>query len=809
MQVVKNDGRREDISFDKILKRIQIICSEFGLDRINTVEIAKETINGLYDGISTEEIDQVAAINCGDKIQDDPQYDALAVGLCVSRLHKTTSSNFLEVTEQLYANKDRLGNANPLITKEYLDHVGRNIDLIEKTLDYARDYTFDYFGFRTLEGSYLYKTKVDIEMRINKSAKKEYMNRKKQGSIIERPQHMFMRVALALNMKDLEYAMETYELLSKKYFIFGSPTLFNAGTPFQQMSSCFLLKMGDSLEQIYGTIYDIAMISKRAGGIGGSISSIRAKGSLIRGTNGESDGIMQLLRVLNETSKYVNQGGRRKGAFCMYLEPWHAEIFDFCAIRKNGGVEDKKSRDLFAALWIPDLFMKRVQDDDMWSLFCPDEAPGLTNNFGDKFEKLYINYEKKGLARKYIKARELWFHIISCQIETGMPFMLYKDNVNRLTNHANLGVIQSSNLCTEIVEYTDEDEIAVCNLSSICLPSFVVKGEFDYQKLLHVSRIALRNLNNVIDINYYPVDKAKKSNLKHRPVGVGVQGLADVFVLLGVAYESVEASIINRKIFETIYFGCLSESVELAIRDGHYESFLGSPFSRGELQYHLWGMSEKDLLMDYNWSELIDNLKKFGARNSLLTTIMPTVSTSQIMGNTEAAEPITMNIYNRSTLVGEFVVVNKYLVEKLIELNLWDKEMKDEILYYKGSVQKISRIPINVKELFKTAYEMKIKPVINKAIERGCFIDQSQSLNLFLKDPNFETLSSSHFYTWRNKLKTGMYYLRTQPAVDPIAFGLDPEVIANFEKRDNPDRSENQKVCTIEYPDSCGGSCSS
>lgn len=1228
MQVIKRDGHTERVSFDKILRRIEILCTRRNLDRINTIEVAKDTINGLYDGITTEEIDHFAAVNCAEKIRDDPQYDKLASALCVSRLHKMTSKDFMEVTDKLYNNKDTFGKNNPLVTDEYYNFVKNNIDKIQELLNqsYIKDYDFDYFGFKTLERAYLHRIKTDtshqktIENNDKQKTKKDKNNKKtdvkreneaksKYGNIIERPQHLWMRVALGLNGDNIDEALETYKCLSERYFIFGSPTLYNAGSKWCQCSSCFLLNMGDSLEEILDIIKDTGLISKRAGGIGICVSNIRASGSLIRGTNGPSSGIIPLIQVLNWLGRYVNQGGRRNGAiacFCKdtevftanegvkkiqdvkigdlvvthknrlrpvvqthknllgdrkiyklevqknkdiyvtgnhkfwsfytkkyksnklslgwnsieelkvlmdnkdttrqtcyvtipsgtditdlgnykidvmdyanlivtdpikelkildsnkvitvskvidkrgrettavsqsinmrwnitedlanffgmflgdgcikktrtdgrivgivmtvdkrnkeeiayiykvckevfdcniteftskthnvthitinshmiglifmelfgcyfdgkklpnmifswpkklvnsliaglittdghitkkkcnatlglsnknlidqiyhlcrnngidaslvenkigkgqtcvgytisiplskeivnqthklynddrierckakfetnniedanylkilnitevdrtdeyvytlgveedhsytveglvvencYLEPWHADIFHFCELRKNNGKEEERARDIFLALWIPDLFMKRVESDGMWSLMCPDECPGLTTSYGAEFEELYNKYEKEGKYKKQVRAKDLWFHILSSQIETGMPYMLYKDNVNKQSNQINIGVIQCSNLCSEIVQYTSTDEIAVCNLSSLCLPRFVETDEngsksFNFEKLRYMSGIAVRNLNKVIDINFYPSEKAKKSNMRHRPIGLGVQGLADVYCVLDLPYESDEARLLNRKIFETIYFGAMQMSVELAKKFGPYETFNyngGCPFSKGQLQYHLWGLNESNLLMGYNWEGLIRDVKEYGTRNSLLTTIMPTASTSQIMGNTESMEPLTTNVYTRTTLAGEFTVINKYLTEKLISLGLWNEDVKNELLYDKGSIQNIEGIPDNIKAIFKTAYEMRNKPIVQQAVERGPFIDQSQSLNLFCKIPDFDMLTSSHFYTWRNGLKTGLYYLKTQPAVSALDFGLDVEIINKIEER--------------------------
>lgn len=821
MQVIKRDGRHERVSFDKILRRIEILCTRVNLDRIQVEEVAKDTINGLFDGITTEEIDHYAAVNCAEKIRDDPQYDKLAAALCISRLHKMTSKDFMDVTNKLYENKDTFGKPNPLVTSEYYSFVKENIDAIQNALTnaYQKDYDFDYFGYKTLERAYLHRIKAETSMQTTKSdtdpnSKKDGKNKKKPdpkkekeiklkyGNIVERPQHLWMRVALGLNKGNIEEALETFAGLSDRYFIFGSPTLYNTGSKWAQCSSCFLLLMEDNIEGIYDVIKDVALISKRAGGIGICMSNIRASGSIIRGTNGISSGPIPFIQELNWTGRAVNQSGRRQGAIAIYLEPWHSDIFHFCELRSNKGKEEERARDIFLALWIPDLFMKRVEEDGVWSLMCPDECQGLTTSYGEEFEKLYTHYEALGRYKKQIRAKELWFHILSSQVETGMPYMLYKDNVNRQSNQINLGVTQCSNLCSEITEYTAPDEIAVCNLSSICLPRFVNfkdgKLQFDFEKLKYIAGLAVRNLNKVIDINFYPVEKAKKSNMRHRPIGLGVQGLSDVYCMLGMSFDSDEARILNRQIFETIYYGAMCMSVELAKKDGPYETFHyngGCPFSKGQLQYHLWGLTEKDLLMGFDWASLIEDVKKYGTRNSLLTTVMPTASTSQIMGCSECIEPITTNVYTRTTLAGEFTVINKYLMEQLISLGLWNKDLRDELLYDRGSVQKIDSIPDSIKAVYKTAFELKNKPIVQQAIGRGPFIDQSQSLNLFCKIPDFEMLTSSHFYTWRNKLKTGLYYLRTQPAVDALDFGLDAETIQHINER----RNKKNELDTGEY----------
>lgn len=781
MKVIKRNGKHEEVDPNKIITRMKEITKKMGLTRVDPIAVALETIQGLKDFITTEELDFFAANKCAEKILEEPQYDALAAGICISNLHKTTPFDFLEVTKKLYNNKYEKKHS-PLVTDKYRKFVNKNIDKIRKALgNYERDYLIDFFGIKTLERSYLnrIKSRNDDDLNI-KGDGNEIKKIKTDGRIIERPQHMFMRVSLGIHLDNIDDALETYDLMSQKYFTHASPTLFNAGTPRPQLSSCFLLNMGDSLEEIFDTVKDAAFISKLAGGIGINLSNIRAKGSHIRGTNGISDGIIPLIKMLNEEARYVNQGGRRKGAFAVYIEPWHADIYQFCELRKTIGVEELRARDIFLAMWTNDLFMERVLSEGDWALMCPDECPGLTTTYGDEFNKLYIKYENDGNYKKVVKAAELYNHILSCQQETGMPYMLFKDNINRQSNQKNIGVIQCSNLCSEIVEYTAPDEIAVCNLASVCLPKFIdttKKGKliYNYDKLYQVVKVITKNLNKIIDINHYPVKKAKKSNSKHRPIGIGVQGLSDVYCILGYPFDSVEARDINKKIFETIYFSSLEASMELAKRDGPYETFKGSPFSEGKLQWHLWGLEQKDLLMPWDWSKLIIDIKEHGVRNSLLTAVMPTASTSQIMGNTVACEPIAANMFNRATLAGEYVVIRKHLIEKLISMNLWTKEIKEEFLYDKGSIQKIDEIPDEIKKIYLTAFEMSNKPLLVQAIERGPFIDQSQSQNMFCDKPDTDMLFKSHIYAWKNKLKTGMYYLRSQAAVDALNFGLDYE----------------------------------
>src|ERR1035437_1057173 len=748
MFVVKRDGKTESVKFDKITARIQKLC--YGLDpSVEPIKVAMKVIEGIYDGVTTSELDNLAAEVAASLTTTHPEYALLASRIAVSNLHKNTEKSFSKTMELLDTYVDRkTGKKAPLIADDVHEIIRENAEVLDSTIIYDRDFGYDYFGFKTLERSYLLKL---------------------NGKVAERPQHMLMRVAVGIHKKNIEAAIDTYTLMSERWFTHATPTLFNAGTPKPQMSSCFLLTMKeDSIDGIYDTLKQCAKISQSAGGIGLSIHNIRATGSYIRGTNGTSNGIIPMLRVFNDTARYVDQGGgKRKGSFAIYLEPWHSDVFDFLDLRKNTGKEEGRARDLFLALWVPDLFMKRVEENGNWSLFCPNEAPGLSDCWGEKFETLFTQYEKEGKARKTIKAQDLWFKIMEAQIETGNPYLLYKDAANRNSNQQNLGTIKSSNLCTEILEYTSADEVAVCNLASLALPRFVINGEFDHQKLYDVTRSATRNLNRVIDENYYPVPEAKKSNMRHRPVGLGVQGLADTFVLLNMAFESEEARTLNKEIFETIYFAAMTESKEQAKQFGTYESYEGSPVSKGIFQYDMWNVIPSTR---WNWTELKAEVKKHGVRNSLLLAPMPTASTSQILGNNECFEPFTSNIYTRRTLSGEFVVVNKYLLKDLVKRKLWNDNLKNKIIAGNGSVQNIEEIPQDLKELYKTVWEIKQKAVIDMAADRGAYICQSQSLNLFIENANFGKLTSMHFYAWKKGLKTGMYYLRTKAASDAIKF---------------------------------------
>ncbi len=754
MHVIKRNGKSESVKFDKITARIEKLC--YGLDRrfVNAVDVAKKVIEGLYDGVPTTELDNLAAETAAALTVKHPDYALLASRIAVSNLHKNTTKSFSETMRLLYECRDsRSGKFLPLIAEDVWQIINDNAELLDSTIIYDRDYGFDYFGFKTLEKSYLLKL---------------------DGKLAERPQHMYMRVAIGIHKNDIESAIKTYHLMSERWFTHATPTLFNAGTPKPQMSSCFLLTMkDDSIDGIYDTLKQTAKISQSAGGIGLAIHGIRATGSYIGGTNGTSNGIIPMLKVFNDTARYVDQGGgKRKGAFAIYLEPWHADVFAFLDLRKNHGKEEMRARDLFYALWIPDLFMKRVEADGDWSLFCPNEAPGLHECHGAAFEALYTQYENEGRARKTIKAQELWFAILEAQIETGTPYLLYKDAANGKSNQQNLGTIKSSNLCTEIMEYTSPDEVAVCNLASLALPRFVIDGKFSHEKLYEVTYEATKNLNKIIDNNYYPVIEAQNSNLRHRPIGLGVQGLADVFILLRFAFESEEAKQLNKEIFETIYFAAMTASKDLAKIEGAYETFAGSPVSKAVFQFDMWGVEPS---MRWDWYRLKDEVLKFGVRNSLLVAPMPTASTSQILGNNECFEPYTSNIYVRRVLSGEFVVVNKHLLKDLIELNLWNDEMKNSIMSHNGSVQKIDGIPQEIKEIYKTVWEIKQRTIIDMAADRGAFICQSQSLNLFVDAPTTSKLTSMHFYAWRKGLKTGMYYLRSKAASQAVQFTVEKQ----------------------------------
>jgi ribonucleoside-diphosphate reductase alpha chain len=782
MYVVKRDGHKEPVMFDKITDRIKKLC--YGLnDMVDAVKVAMRVIEGLYDGVTTSELDNLAAETAASMTVTHPDYAQLAARIAISNLHKNTNKSFSETMSEMYHYVNpRTNQEAPLLSQEVYEVIKENAAFLDSHIIYTRDFNYDYFGFKTLERSYL--------LRIN-------------GKIVERPQHMLMRVAVGIHLNDMEAVIETYELMSKKFFTHATPTLFNAGTPKPQMSSCFLLTMkDDSIDGIYDTLKQTAKISQSAGGIGLAIHNVRATGSYIRGTNGTSNGIVPMLRVYNDTARYVDQGGgKRKGSFAIYLETWHADIFEFLDLKKNTGKEEMRARDLFFAMWTSDLFMKRVEEDTTWTLMCPNECPGLDDVYGDEFEALYTSYEAQGKGRKTIKARELWEKILESQIETGTPYMLYKDAANRKSNQKNLGTIRSSNLCTEIIEYTSADEIAVCNLASISLPMFVENGAFNHELLFNVTKRVTRNLNKVIDRNYYPVKEAENSNMRHRPVGLGVQGLADAFIMLRLPFTSDEAKKLNQEIFETLYFAAVTASMEMAKEEGPYSTYEGSPISKGEFQHNLWNINDEELSGRWDWASLRKEVLANGVRNSLLVAPMPTASTSQILGNNEAFEPYTSNIYTRRVLSGEFIVVNKHLLNDLVERGLWNETLKQEIMRHNGSVQNIERIPQDLKELYKTVWEMSMKDIIDMSRHRGYFIDQSQSLNLFMQDANYAKLTSMHFYAWKSGLKTGMYYLRTKAAVDAIKFTLNNDKKAEpIEVQEQPVDQKLETIAVLEEP---------
>lgn len=780
MYVLKRDGRKEAVKFDKITARVVKMC--YGLDPIVSPEsVAIKVIEGLYDGVLTTDLDNLAAEVAAAKTTEHPDYALLASRIAVSNLHRETKKSFSEVMSDLFHYTDpKTGQNASLLAEDVYSIIQENKEVLDSSIIYDRDFRYDYFGFKTLTRSYLLK--ID-------------------GKIAERPQHMLMRVSIGIHKNDIPSAIKTYNLMSEGWFTHATPTLFNAGTPKPQMSSCFLLTMKqDSIVGIYDTLTSCAQISQAAGGIGLSIHDIRATGSYIKGTNGTSNGIVPMLRVYNDTARYVDQGGgKRKGSFAIYLEPWHADVFDFLDLKKNHGKEEQRARDLFYALWIPDLFMKRVKENGTWTLMCPKECPGLSDTHSEAFEALYTQYEQEGRGRKTINAQDLWFKILESQIETGTPYMLYKDAANAKSNQQNLGTIKSSNLCTEIIEYTAPDEIAVCNLASLALPKFINEnGEFDHDKLFEVTYQVTINLNKVIDENYYPVDAAKNSNLRHRPIGLGVQGLADAFILMGYPFESEEARKLNRELFETIYYAAMTASKDLAIQDGPYTTFKGSPVSKGVFQFDHWGVTPSGR---WEWEALKTEVKKHGVRNSLLLAPMPTASTAQILGNNECFEPYTSNIYTRRVLSGEFIIVNKHLLKDLVREGLWNPEMRQKIMAANGSVQNIPEIPERIKNLYKTAWEISQKAIIDQAADRGAYICQSQSLNIFMENANFGKLTSMHFYGWEKGLKTGMYYLRTKAATDAIKFTIDKRVVE--EPTQTEEEIQAQIACSLENPDSC------
>lgn len=791
MKVIKRNGETEEVSFDKVLNRIKKISDNLS---VNVFDIAQKVCSRIYDNVRTSELDELAAHICSSMITDHPDYGSLAARIIVSNHHKNTSPSFSETINILYNNSDIHGERNPLVSDEVYEVVMKNKEKLNSYLKYERDYLFDYFGFKTLERAYLLKV---------------------NNVVVERPQQLFMRVALGIHGSDVKEALNTYDLMSQKYFTHATPTLFNAGTPRPQLSSCFLIAMkDDSIDGIFSTLKECALISKYAGGIGVHIHNVRSKGSRIRGTNGISSGIIPMMRVYNNTARYVDQAGRRAGSIAVYLEPWHSDIEQFLEMKKNHGNEEERARDLFYALWIPDLFMERIKNDMMWSLMCPDECPGLSDVYGDEFVQLYERYEREGRYKKQVRAQELWWQVLQAQIEQGTPYLVYKDAVNRKTNQKNLGTIKSSNLCSEICEFSSAEETAVCNLSSIALPTYIEYDEdnkpyFNFKKLHEVSKVITKNLNKVIDVNFYPVETARRSNLKHRPIGIGVQGLADAYIIMRYPFDSPEAMQLNKHIFETIYHGAMESSMEISKKraeyinkynneeisydelddkikmneyeiintkyPGAYSTFEGSPASKGQFQFDLWGVIPDSGM--YDWDKLKKEVMEHGIRNSLLLAPMPTASTSQILGFNECFEPFTSNLYKRRTLAGEFIIVNKYLIADLVKLGLWNKDMKNKLMITDGSVQSIPEIPDDLKALYKTSWELRQKVLIDQSADRGAFVCQSQSLNLFVEDPDFKKLSSMHFYSWQKGLKTGIYYLRTRAKAQAQKFTIDPTMV--------------------------------
>jgi ribonucleoside-diphosphate reductase alpha chain len=759
MKVKKRDGSLEEMRYDKITRRIQHFCDDLDIEYVDPTLVTLKVTQGIYDGISTVELDTLAAETAASLVTTHPDYAKLAGRLAVSNLHKTTPKKFSQCIKELYNFiEPKTGKESSLISDEVHKFVQQNKDVLDGAVTQERDFDFDYFGFKTLERSYLLK--------IN-------------GRIVERPQYMYMRVAVGICNGDLDMALRIYDDLSQHFYTHATPTLFNAGTRRPQMSSCFLIgNKGDDIDGLFDTIKDVAKISKWAGGIGLHVHDVRAKGSYIRGTGGESDGLLPMMKTYNEVARWINQGGKRKGSFAVYLEPWHADVFEFIDLRKNHGKEELRARDLFLAMWTPDLFMERVEKDLDWSLFSPDEAPGLSDTYDtpeDKaFTRLYEQYEQEGRARKTVKARKLMDSILTAQIETGTPYMLYKDPANYKSNQKNLGTIKSSNLCTEIIEYSSPEEQAVCNLASIALPKYILNNEFNHDLLYEYTYQVVKNLNNVIDLNFYPTEETKRSNMRHRPVGLGVQGLADVFCMLNLPFESDAADVLQTEIFETIYFAALTSSKDLAKENGAYETFQGSPLSEGIFQYELWGKTDKDTSKKWDWKSLRKEVVKYGVRNSLLVAPMPTASTAQILGNNEAFEPFTSNLFSRRTLGGEFVVVNKHLVKTLLEKGIWSDEIRKKLIMENGSVQNIPEIPTEIKEVYKTVWEMSQKRILTMAANRSVYIDQSQSLNLFIANASKQKVLAAHLYGWKLGLKTGMYYLRTKSAVDPLkGLGID------------------------------------
>lgn len=799
MYVLKRDGRKEPVMFDKITSRIQKLCYGLNMEFIDPPSITLKVINGLYAGVTTVELDNLAAEIAATLTTKHPDYAVLAARIAVSNLHKETKKTFSEVMDDLRTMiNPKTGRHQPMLSEQHHQIIMKNADTFNSTIIYDRDFSYNYFGFKTLERSYL--------LRID-------------GKVVERPQHMLMRVAVGIHGEDLDAVIVTYNLLSEKWFTHASPTLFNAATTRPQLSSCFLLTMKeDSIEGIYDTLKQCALISKSAGGIGVNVHCIRATGSYIAGTNGISNGLVPMLRVFNNTARYVDQGGnKRPGAFAIYLEPWHADVLMYLNLRKNTGVDEERARDLFYALWIPDLFMQRVADNTYWSLMCPHECPGLSDTWGKEFEELYLKYEEEGRYKKRVSAQTVWYAIIESQVETGTPYMLYKDACNRKSNQQNLGTIKCSNLCTEIVQYSSPDEVAVCNLASIAVNMFVKPDKsYDFVKLKEVTKVITKNLNKIIEVNFYPVEEARRSNMRHRPIGIGVQGLADAFILMRLPFDSEEAGELNKQIFETIYYGAMEASCELAEKLGPYQTYAGCPVSKGVFQYDMWGVTPSPL---HDWADLKARVSRHGIRNSLLLAPMPTASTAQILGNNESIEAYTSNIYTRRVLSGEFQVVNHHLLRDLTDLGLWDDDTKNQIIANNGSIQTVDKIPNDLKALYKTVWEISQKVVLQMAADRGAFIDQSQSLNIHIAQPNYGKLTSMHFHAWRLGLKTGMYYLRTKPAANAIQFTVDKTKLnasvrtadeadqngaAEPEKKDEEEeRNVAAMVCSLENKDDC------
>lgn len=797
MRIKKRDGRLEQLSFDKIIYRLRKLCNDASLHGgvLKTIDpdvVAQRVISSLCDSMTSSELDEEAARIAVGMI-DNMEYLKLAARVVISNLHKNTSECFSQVMKELYETTDTNGKSSPIVNKTFLDIVQTYKTQLDFAIDYKRDYMFDYFGYKTLEKSYLL--------------------RDAKGKIVERPQHMYMRVAICIHQDDIPNVLKTYHLISQHFYTHASPTLFNAGTNLQNLSSCFLLGTEDSIEGIFKTLTDCARISKVGGGIGVHISNIRSKGSKIRGTNGSSDGIIPLLKVYNDTCLYVNQSGRRKGSFAMYIEPWHADVLEFVQLKRNIGGEEFRARDLFYSVWVNDLFMSTVKANGDWYLMCPDLCPGLNDAYGDAFTALYNSYVEKGKYKKKIKAQDLWSAILDSQIETGVPYIGYKDAVNNKCNQKNLGTIKSSNLCTEISLYSDNKEYATCNLCSIALPRFVEEGTptgptFNFELLRQTAYDTVLAMNRVIDNNFYPTEETKYGNFKNRPIGIGVQGLADVYIMMRVPFESESARKLNLEIFETLYYGAITASIDLAKKDGPYPSFEGSPFSQGLLQFDLSRMFDGKVYNEINWTprhdwnEVKENLKKYGIRNSMLTALMPTASTAQIMGFYESFEPMNSCIFKRKVLSGEYIVVNKYLVSDLLKLGLWSKEMKDRIISGNGSIQQIKEIPQEIKDLYKTVWEIKMKNVILQARDRGLFIDQMQSMNLFMSEPTYKTLTSMHFFAWESKLKTGMYYLRSKAGAAAAKFTVD--VHTELKDRDRErEQAEAALLCSLENKDAC------